>query len=58
MKQYVKSTLSDLVNPADLSKERLQQVVSSTVDILSDSEMDPTDRLLRIIKLYGHYDLV
>lgn len=58
MKQYVKSTLTNTVNPKDLSKERLETLVSFTVDILSDCDTSTSDQLLRILKLYGHYDLI
>lgn len=57
-RQSVKASLNGIVKSSDLSKERLEMIVECTSEILGDSSMSPSDQLLKIIKLYGHYDLV
>lgn len=58
MKQYVKSSISDPVNPSDLSKERLEMIVSFTANILEDSSIGSSNQLLKILKLFENYNLV
>ena len=58
MKQYIKLSLTNPVNPTDLSKERLEQIVSFTADILGDNAIGSSNQLLKILKLFEHYNLV
>lgn len=58
MKQYVKASMTDPVNPTDLSKERLAMIVSFTANILEDSSIGSSNQLLKILKLFENYNLV
>lgn len=58
MKHYVKASMTDPVNPADLSKERLEMIVSFTANILEDNSIGSSHQLLKILKLFENYNLV
>lgn len=57
MKQYIKSDKS-LVSPQDLSKERLEFIVSETTQIVKNTSLGTTKQLLTILKLLEYYDLM
>ena len=50
--------MTDPVNPADLSKERLEMIVSFTANILEDNSIGSSHQLLKILKLFENYNLV
>lgn len=58
MKKYVKSSLTEPIQSSELSKERLETIVSFTSDILQDSSIGSSDQLLKILKLFEHYNLI
>ena len=55
---YVKASMTTPVSPKDLSKERLELITTSVVDILKDSEIGTSNQLLKILKVCEYYNLV
>ena len=55
---YVQASITDPVNPKDLSKERLEMIASSIVSILNDTEISSSNQLLKILKVCEYYNLV
>ena len=57
MKQYIKCD-SSKVSPQELSKERLELIVSELTQIMKQTSWGGTKQLLQIIKLLEHYNLM
>ena len=58
MKRYITSSLTDPIQSSELSKERLETIVTFTADILQDNSIGTSNQLLKILKLFEHYNLV
>ena len=58
MKMYIEASLSEQIQSSELSKERLETIVSFTADILQDNSIGSSKQLLKILKLFEHYNLV
>ncbi len=58
MKTYIKSSLTEPVKSSDLSKERLESIVDFTANILEDNSIGSSNQLLKILKLFEHYNLI
>lgn len=58
MKTYIKSSLTEPVKSSDLSKERLENIVDFTANILEDNSIGSSNQLLKILKLFEHYNLI
>ena len=56
--KLIKASMTTPTNPKDLSKERLELITTSIVDILSDTETSPSNQLLKILKVCEYYNLV
>lgn len=58
MKTYIKYSSTEHIQASELSKERLETIVSFTSNILQDSSMGSSNQLLKILKLFEHYNLI
>lgn len=47
----------EIVKPSDLSKERLETIVSQIIDIVNRPSMGGSMQLVKIIKVLEFYDL-
>lgn len=57
-RQSVNASLNGLVKSSDLSKERLESIVDFTANILEDNSIGSSNQLLKILKLFEHYNLI
>ena len=54
MKRYVKAT----TQPQDLSKERLETIVSEIVNIYNDSTLNSDEQSIKTLKILNYFNLI